>query len=119
MEAKISLNGMRFYAAVGCYATERKVGSRFELNLEYTYDATRVVRSDNVADSINYVDVYELCREVMSREIATIEHLASQIAESLFAKFPQMLSLTITLNKIAPPIGGDIASSGVSFTLRR
>lgn len=119
MDAKITLSTMRFYAPHGCYATERMVGSRFTVDLTYIYDASAVVCTDDVTDSVNYLDVYSCVSEQIMLSSHTIENVAHRIASVLLSRFGIMRSVEISLFKVSPPLGGDIGSVGVTLSLGR
>ncbi len=110
---------MRFYASHGCYAVEQRVGGRFEVDLSYTYDVSAVLNSDMVEDAVNYLDVYALVAAQMSVTSRTVEHVAKRIMSVLFDTYGVITSIEIVLRKITPPLGGDIASVGVTLSASR
>lgn len=114
-EVKIELRAMRFYAAHGCYATEKRVGGRFEVSLNYTYDAQGVIEGDDVTCAVNYLDVYDELSKQMAVSSDTIEHVTARICRALLERCPSMSAVQVTVTKLTPPLGGDIA--GVSATL--
>lgn len=114
-EIKIELRAMKFYASHGCYATEKRVGGRFEVLVSYIYDGAQVIQSDDVAMSVNYLDVFDEVRSQMAIASNTIEHVAARICRALLGRCPSMLRVEVTVTKITPPLGGDIG--GVSATL--
>ncbi len=65
---KIVLKNMGFYGYHGNLESEQEQGQRFFVDVEITTDLTKAGQSDNLEDSINYVEVYELVRSVMIGE---------------------------------------------------
>ena len=56
----ILLRSLRFHAFHGVEAQERLVGNDYEISLRLKADVCRAVESDQVADTINYAEVYQL-----------------------------------------------------------
>lgn len=110
---------MRYYASHGCYDTEQRVGGRFSVDIQYTYDGTEVISSDDVTRAVSYLDVYEVVGEEMMKTSNTIEHVASRIINRLFSEFLLIETLKVTIYKITPPLGGDIDKVGVTLTAER
>lgn len=108
MEYRICLDGMEFHAMHGCYELERKVGNRFRVELEMTAELGAAAVEDNVTLTVNYLTAYECVREVMRTTQHTIERVALNIIEALYARFPQVRHIKCTVSKLAPPLGGKL-----------
>ncbi len=117
MEYKIELDRMEFRAYHGCYDLERQVGNRFTVDLELTTELGVVAEEDCVEKAVNYLTVYESVREVMKIKQRTIERVAMNIIEALYARFPQINHIRIRVSKLAPPLGGKLER--VSVVLER
>ncbi len=111
--AKIILENMEFYAFHGCYAEERKIGCTYRVSVEMTLDLDAAGRSDQLNDTINYESVYQLVKCEMEQPSNLIEHVAFRIKWALLAAFPQLEGVTVSLTKVAPPLGGKIESAKV------
>ncbi len=115
MEYTIKLQEMEFRAYHGCYDMEQRVGNRFAVNVEISTELGDLAESDDVTQSVNYLTVYEIVREQMAVTRHTIEAVAMQIIEAIKGQFPQIRSVSCTVAKIAPPLGGKL--DRVSVTL--
>ena len=63
--------------------SEQEQGQRFFVDVEITTDLTKAGQSDQLEDSINYVEVYELVESVMTGEKHNLlERLGALIADS-------------------------------------
>lgn len=62
---KITLNGMNFYAFHGCFAEEQAIGTHFRLDVSFVTDTERAQQTDNIADTVSYLDVYKTIRREM------------------------------------------------------
>lgn len=108
MEYRIRLDDMEFRALHGCYELERKVGNRFTVDLEITAELGDAAGRDDVRRTVNYLTVYEVVRTQMQITQHTIERVAANIIDALYAAFPQIRHVTCTVSKLAPPLGGKL-----------
>lgn len=108
MEYRIVLDRMEFHALHGCYELERKVGNRFTVDLEIKAELGRVAADDDVSRAVNYLTVYEVVRTQMALTQHTIERVAMNIIEAIYAAFPQIRHVKCTVSKLAPPLGGKL-----------
>ena len=84
----IELENMEFHACHGCYALEQVVGNRFLVNVTIEADLSKPARTDNVADTINYLTVFETVREQMKIPSHILEHVARRIIVGIRLRFP-------------------------------
>ena len=108
MEYRIALRRMEFRALHGCYELERKVGNRFTVDLEITAELGDVAAEDNVEKAVNYLTVYEVVSLQMRITQRTIERVAMNIIEAVYAAFGQVRHVKCTVSKLAPPLGGKL-----------
>lgn len=113
MEYRIVLERMEFRAFHGCYDLEQQVGNRFTVDLELTADLGGVAAQDDVQQAVNYLTVYEIVRAQMRITQRTIERVAANIIEALYAAFGQLHHVKCTVSKLAPPLGGKLARVSV------
>ena len=115
MEYRITLERMEFHALHGCYELERKVGNRFTVDLMIAAELGDVAAEDCVEKAVNYLTVYEVVRERMQVVQRTIERVAMNIIEALYAAFPQIRHISCTVSKLAPPLGGKLDRVSVTI----
>ena len=113
----ILLRSLRFHAFHGVEAQERLVGNDYEVSLRLKADVSRAVESDQVADTINYAEVYQLVAKTMSEPVDLVEHLAGVSGERLFQRWPQIEAIDVTVIKLNPPMGADCNGAGVELHL--
>lgn len=106
---------MEFYAYHGCLEHEKKIGGRFLLSVSFELDTDAAAESDDLADTLNYQEVYDMVRREMEQSSHLIEHLAARILRSLSESFPQMKELSIKLSKLNPPLGGKTAAVSIEI----
>lgn len=116
-DSYIYLRQLRFHACHGVAEQERMTGNDFTVDLRLRVNVEQAMLSDNVADTINYAEAYQLTAEEMAQPAALIEHVAARIAQRLFDRWPELLSVDIRLTKLNPPIGADSDGAGVELHL--
>ncbi len=113
---KIYFNRMAFYGYHGVYPEENKLGQRYLVDLELYLDLGPAGFSDDLKDTINYAEVYQLCQEIVEEErFQLVERIAQQIAERSLAQFPLLAELMIRVIKPDPPIPGHYESVAVEI----
>ena len=90
MVCKIELNAMKFYAYHGVDPQETKVGNQFVVDLVLTADIYAAVCTDELTDTINYADVYQIVKKEMEIPSRLLEHVAGRIVKSLKKQMPQI-----------------------------
>jgi len=111
---QIKLNGMEFYAYHGCYRDEQLTGNNFLVDIVMETDMEKASLSDNLNDTLNYVEVYEIVKHEMTIRSYLLEHVTARILDSFFVRFPQLVEATVSVTKLNPPIGGKVHSVCVS-----
>lgn len=95
------LHGLRFFGHHGVSDGERRSGGEFTVDLEVAADIGRAQVSDDVADTVNYVELYGVVRKIVEeREFHLVEAMAAEIAESLL-KLPKVEWVHLRVTK--PP----------------
>lgn len=118
-KSKIYLDDLTFHAYHGYGAQERKVGNTFRVDLELTTDLFAAAVSDDLTDTINYAEVYDIVRQEMEVPSALLEHLAGRIIDRLLVHFPTLSAVKVKVYKIVPPIPGEIGRVGVELWKER
>lgn len=104
---------MRFYSYHGVMEQERKVGNQFVVDLVVTAPLRKASMSDDLKDTLNYAEIYEIVKEEMSIPSALLEHVCGRVLKALKLKFPTIYAVEIEVAKLNPPFGGDVESASV------
>lgn len=110
---RIELKSMKFYAFHGVASQEKKVGNHFIVDLWLTADVTQAMESDDLRDTINYAEVYEIVRREMMQPSNLLEAVAGRIVKALKCHFQQIQHVSVKVAKLNPPFGGDVYSAAV------
>ena len=57
---KVALEGIEFFAYHGYYEEQRKIGNKYEVNIEITSDLSEAAKSDSLSGTINYEILYKI-----------------------------------------------------------
>ncbi len=104
----IELENMEFYAFHGHYEEEQRVGNRFRVDLSFEVDGAEAARTDELATTVSYLDVYRCVRRQMEAPSRLLEHLSRRIVEALREEFPAIGRLCLRVSKLDPPLGGQV-----------
>ena len=115
MTSYILLQGLRFHAYIGVGEQERQVGNDYVLDLRLGYPFAGAMLSDEVADTLNYAEVFGAVSEIMQKPAKLLETAAGTIARELFRRFPKTESIDLKLVKLNPPMGADCNGAGVEL----
>ncbi len=119
MNVTIDLESIRLYAYHGCFAEEQKVGNWYEVNISLDVDCQRAAQSDDIADALNYVEVYRLVVDEMTIKSHLLENVAMRICQRLRTRFAAqgLLGGSVRVAKLAPPVGGEMRAISVKMTI--
>lgn len=116
MADRIRLVNMVFYAYHGVFAAERRLGQRFEVDVDLAADLRRAGQSDDLADTLNYAEVYNVVKNaVTERPYHLLEALAERIAGDILASF-EVAEVTVRVRKPGAPVGGLLDYAEVEIT---
>jgi dihydroneopterin aldolase len=120
MIGRIHLKNLIFYGHHGDLPEERVLGQRFIIDLVLTLDMAEVARTDDLNATVDYVHVYELCRQMLEKErVNLLETLASHLADRILLEHPRVLTVEITVKKPAVPLRGAVDYVAVELTKER
>lgn len=114
----IHLNNMEFYGYHGALPEETRLGQRFRVNLSLAVDLRAAGETDNLDETVNYAEVFDLCREIVEGEPKRlIESVAERIAADVQKVYSNKVKgCKVTVIKPDPPIRGHYESVAVEIT---
>lgn len=112
---RIVLSGMRFEGRHGATQEEREWPQLIELDVELWLDLSVAGRSDELAATVDYGPVIELCRDIVERRsFRLLEALAEALAAAIMGATATE-SVVIRVRKPAVPIDVDLDFAGVEI----
>lgn len=113
MKSYILLENLKFHAFHGVMPQETLVGNEYTIDLKMAVELSSVFKSDDVADTINYAEVYAVIKKEMEIPSKLIEHVAYRILEALKNSFNQVVGVELKLSKRNPPMGAQVDSASI------
>ena len=105
---KIEVKNIRIYAFHGCLAEEAIIGSDYSVDVNVIADLSMAAISDNLEDTIDYVQINRIVKEEMKIRSKLLEHVAKRILDRIFLENNLVKEIRVCIAKLNPPIGGDV-----------
>lgn len=115
MKSYILLENIEIYATHGVFLQEKEVGNTFIVNLRVTLNLGKASYTDQLNDTVNYGQVYDIVAQEMAIPSNLLEHVAGRIMRRLKNELYQIEGIMIKISKKNPPIGGQVESASVLF----
>lgn len=108
---------MKFFAHHGCFSEEKTIGNYFLVDFSVETDTSVAGVSDNLEDALNYQRIYDIVKEEMAVPSNLLEHVAARILRHFRSEFPDEGTATVSISKLNPPLGGEVACSRVIMSM--
>lgn len=115
----IALCGVRLHARHGVLPQERVTGGEFIVDLKVKCPLARAAETDDVADTLNYAELYRIINKEMQTPSNLLEHVAGRIGGRILAEMPMAEEVWVRLTKCNPPMGADLDGAAVELTVVR
>lgn len=115
----IKVENIRVYAFHGCLKEETKIGSEYRVDLEVKANLQTSAKSDELADTVDYVLLNKIVKEEMQQASKLLETVAKRILKRILKEDSLVKKATISVSKLNPPIGGDVEMVTIKMTERR
>jgi len=117
---RIEIRGLHVLGTHGVLAEERARAQPFEVDLDLALDLGPAGDTDALADTVDYGDVVARVIDVVAgpRSYQLLETLAGVIASEVLVDH-RVVSTTVTIRKLRPPLAAELASVGVRVTRSR
>jgi dihydroneopterin aldolase len=113
---RIELRGLRALGTHGALPEEQLRAQPFEVDLDVVTDVRAAAASDDLHDTVDYGAIATIVDRVVTTErFALLERLATRIAEEVSGD-ERVLSVTVTVRKLRPPVPVDLTSAAVRIT---
>lgn len=100
----LRLQNLVFYGYHGDDKRERELGQQYAVDLWLFFDMSKPAKTDRVADTVNYVAVYNTVRDiVVNNTFKLVERIAGTIADACLEQYP-VAGVEVRVRKPRPPI---------------
>tara|TARA_B100001057_G_scaffold6794_1_gene6188 strand:+ start:1885 stop:2241 length:357 start_codon:yes stop_codon:yes gene_type:complete len=107
---EIVLEDIKIYAFHGCMKEETSIGSDYIINLNVKADLRDAAVSDQIKDTVNYVDLLKIVNEEMAINSKLLEHVAERIVSRILRTMRMVNNVQVKVAKQNPPINGNISA---------
>ena len=114
-QSYIHISDIRLHARHGVLPQEQLTGNDYSIDIRVGYDISQAMLTDDVEDTLNYAEVYNIIKEEMLKPSKLIEHVAGRIANRLTDDYVEISSIVLRITKINPPMGADCQGAGVEI----
>lgn len=113
----IKLTNIRTFSYHGCLEEEAKIGSNYRVDLTIKTNLKPSAQTDELNDTVDYVDLNRIVVEEMAIRAKLLEHVAQRIIDRVLKELLPVLKIKIEVTKLNPPIGGDV--EGVTIRMKK
>jgi dihydroneopterin aldolase len=115
---RVSLKNIRLFGVHGAEPEEKKLGQRFEIDVDAFGDFSKPAKSDRLDDAVNYSTVFKTVERVFnSKSYNLIEALAGDIADAVLAM--PVAQVTVRVRKPNAHVKGILDCAEVEITRKR
>ena len=116
---RINIEESPCYISIGIAPEEKKMGQKLIVDVYVDIDSSAVVSSDNVSDTLSYVDVFHIVQKIgESKSFSLIESLGEQIAQEVL-KSPIVFYVKVRVHKPHIPYRGFNANVSIEVERRK
>lgn len=109
----IKLKDIRIYTNHGCLSQENKIGSEYLVQIVLETNLDRSAKTDNLNDTVDYVNIYRIVEKEMKIRAKLLENVAERIVRAILLEEPRVISTTVEVEKLNPPINGNVKSVSI------
>ena len=113
----IKLTNIRTFSFHGCLEEEAKIGSNYRVDLKIKTNIKPSAKTDELTDTVDYVDLNRVVVEEMAIRAKLLEHVAQRIIDRVLQELQMVLKIEVEVTKLNPPIGGDV--EGVTIIMKK
>ncbi|MBK1897918.1 dihydroneopterin aldolase [Chryseobacterium paridis] len=113
--SKIFLEDVKIYAYHGVLPEENIIGTYYIINAEIHTNLWKASESDDLNDTISYVDINEIIHNEMKIKSKLLEHVAGRIILKVHENFPEISYIKLKITKTAPPMKGEMKGASIEL----
>ncbi len=115
----IRLKKIKVYAYHGCLVEEGKIGSDYLVDLKVKASLAEASKTDALRDTVDYVHLNRIVKQEMNIRSKLLEHVGKRIIDRIFDELILVNEIKVSVAKVNPPIGGNVAEVVVTMSAKR
>lgn len=104
----IRVRNIKIHTNHGCLEEEGKIGSDYIVHVQVNTDLSLSATTDELKDTVDYVSIYGIVYQQMKRRVKLLETVVQRIIEQILEEHPTVELAQVEVQKINPPIGGEV-----------
>lgn len=106
----VALHGAEFFAYHGFYPEEQFTGSCFIVDIETEFKPSESggLATDNIDDTVNYEQLYDIAHQHMQQHQKLIETVATFILEDIKTLYSFVDRVSVSIKKLNPLAGAKV-----------
>ena len=119
MSDRIYLHGMVFEGRHGVSDEERRELQQIEVDLDIELDLSRPGKTDDLDDTVDYRDLFDVCRRVVEeRSFRLLEGIAEAAAAEILKRFASIETVAVRAKKPGLLLDGVVEHAGIQIERR-
>ena len=98
---------------------EGQIGSDYLVNLSVRANLDKAAKTDELSDTVDYVLLQKIVKDEMAIRSKLLEHVGRRIVDRILTTVDLVNFVKVTVAKVNPPIGGDVAEVSVTLIGKR
>jgi len=117
----VALHGAEFFAYHGLYPEEQHTGNCFIVDIEVEFEpsAGSGLASDDLSDTVNYEELYDIADRRMQQPQKLIETVATFIMEDVKTQHSFADKITVSIKKLNPLAGAKVKYTQITINYTR
>lgn len=108
MKSIITLKNIKTFAYHGCMPEEALTGSHYSTDVTIHTDFQKALSSDELLDTVNYVEINNIVIQEMAICSKLLEHVAGRILDRIEREVKGISFISLSITKINPPLNNDL-----------
>ncbi len=113
----ITLQGIELYGHHGLYPGEKELGAKYSIDVSFELQTPEKDLLD-LHDTVDYKKAYDIVVAIFKTPTPLLENICKKIARELKNTFVNCTSISISISKLSPPLGGISQAAKVSYVLK-
>jgi dihydroneopterin aldolase len=120
MLTKLQIKNARYFAFHGVATEEKRLGGRYQVDIDMLYDAKNAIADDAIRHAVNYQDVLYIVSDIIQNEsFNLVETLAYTICRNVMDKFSIIEEITVRVRKLNVPVNQYVDFVEAEHTVNR
>ena len=104
----IKVHDIKIHTNHGCMEEEAKIGNDYIVNAVVKTALDLSAQTDDLKDTVDYVAIYNIVFEEMKIRAKLLETVVQRIIDRILKENKSVEEVTIEVQKLNPPIGGNV-----------